>query len=475
MRNQNNPNIVLIVLDSTRVDHLSCYEYGRETTPYLEKFTTDAVQYKQAFSAAPWTPPSHASMFTGQYPSNHKLMDSHMSMNVDFPTLAEFLNQNGYNTFGISPSAKLGAHTDLSDGFSDYFEMYRIPEFPKEIGDIIKIYLKNIKSWGRLVYNHIKQDGALHEFQASILKKRMNEYNRKNEPFFGFTNFLCAHNPYNPPQKFKQEFKSIDYEDIDMKKINYLSENGLYQYLSGETSVTEEEWTVLKDWYDAAIARADAKIEEVVEYLKKIGAYDDTLIIITADHGEHFGENSRVYHHFSVYDELIHVPLIVKYPNQKYSNTTVNKLVSLTDLYPTIYQLLTSSKVDKFDGTILPPLGDQEREFIFSEYGEPVGAMDLIKKYSNQVSQEVYEELYHGLQCCRTLDQKYIKVSGGDDEFYNLYENQSEKKNLIHESKEEIDKFKQAIESNLSTLPSMTADYDTDKDIRENLKELGYL
>jgi arylsulfatase A-like enzyme len=401
-----------------------------------------------------------------------------MELQSDFPTLPKFLKNNDFQTFGITPSAKLGTHTDLSSGFLDYLEQYRHPRFPETLSEFFHIYLSNLVPWVRLGYNHLRYDGGLHEFQASVLKDKIRKYNPDHNPFFGFTNFLCAHNPYNPPKNFKKEFERPK-DGVDREKVKYLSENGLYQYLSGEISVKRDEWELLKDWYDGAIARADARVGEALNTLKGTGAYDNTMIIITADHGEHFGEKSRVYHHFSVYEELIHVPLIIKFPNQRFAGTTINNLVSLTDIYPTIHSLISSNESFDFDGMSLPPIGDEYRDAIFAEYGEPVTAMNLVKKYSDcPVPREVFEDIYHGFQCCRTETEKYIRIVDGEDELYNIDTDPEESKNLLEENSIEgqsAQHLRRLVHNKLSDLPEMTADMGVDQDVRENLEELGYL
>ena len=476
------PNVLLIVLDTVRYDHCSCNGYERNTTPFLTEFCTDAVRFENAFSAAPWTPPSHGSLFTGHYPSHHGYFDEGTEFNAGCRTITEVLHDKGYGTIGVVPNVKIGSHTPIAKGFDQHLEHYQLLSYPDSISEVYTDYIRYTREWIRLAQRHLTGNAQMAKFSTDVLKNRMQKHQRSRKPFFGFVNYLRAHGPYEPYEPYRSRFQQFDESEFDIEKLEHLSLNGGYQYLAGELDVSEAEWNAIADWYDGEIAYLDSLLNDLINSMKEYGIYEDTMIIITADHGEHFGENGRASHQFSLYDELIHIPLLIKFPNQQYGGEVISELVSHIDIAPTITDACGIKGETDYGGMSLLPLEDHNRDAIFAEYGRPATALQVLKNHTeNPVSQSVLDRLDHGLQCIRTNTDKYIRVLGGDDEFYDIADDPDEQHDLLtantmSEKMERAEEdYQEKINTRLKTHPKIEVPEFNESKIKQNLQDLGYL
>lgn len=467
-------NVLFIVLDSARYDHLSLNGYHRTTTPNLDDLSSDSIVFDQAFSAAPWTPPSHASMFTGTYPSVHGYFDA--GMNVDMLTLAEHLSMEGYATFGTVVNPKIGDQTALSRGFDEYLSVYRIPFKPQSIKELRQYYVDLLPGFIRLARKYPRMDRKASEYLTNHAIKTRISSNSGSQPFFGFININAPHSKYAPPQPFRDRFETFDENDIRMDLVRDMADRGGYKFMAEEINPTSDEWNAVKDWYDGEIAFADSLIGELVQSLRKEGVYEDTMIIVTGDHGEHFGEHGRAYHQFSLFDELIHVPLLVKLPSQKHGGARRKDLVSHVDIAPTVYNQMNITAPNSIEGK--PLFDDENREAIFAEYGEPItGVKSLESNSENPVQDHIYDRLNHGLQCVRTKEFKLIRRS--DDELIVTGVTDGEevlsKQSLDQKGRQSIDELRERLNVALPHHPNMSNRGEIAEGTKQRLKELGYL
>ena len=277
------PDVFLLVLDTLRADHLSAYGYERSTSPNLDRFAQGATLYENAVSTAPWTLPSHGSLFTGLLPFQHGAHTQlgggsvrPASLSSEPTTLAELLGLAGYTSLGFAANvAFLRPDYGLSRGF-DAWVLRRAPA-------------------SQLLPRILSRYDELHE--------------EDDAPVFLFANFLDTHRPYNA--KGQPAFA----EGADGKEsVRWLDE--LYEpVLTGAEPADSERLDRLRDLYDASIANLDAALGEFFAELRARDRYDGSLIAITSDHGEAFGEHALIEHSKDVYQALLHVPLIVKAPN----------------------------------------------------------------------------------------------------------------------------------------------------------------
>lgn len=469
---QDVPDLLWIVWDACRADFTLTDFNGRPLTPNLSRLAKDAVTYRNAYTAAPWTPPSHASMFTGRYPSTHGYLDD--GMDLDATHIAERLAPEGIQTVAVAPSPKIGSDTPLTNGFDSVYDLYRLPFLPMSYEKARRYYLDLWRAWIRFIPSHI-----FDHHETGYIGTRIVQEELENSPaggsVFAFINYLSPHSRYHAPRPYRQRFQYLP-ATARPQVVEDLANRGGYRYIAGELQVRQPEWEALKSRYAAEIAYADSQLGHIIRYLKRRDMYEDTMMIVTADHGEHFGEHGLAYHQFSLYDELLHVPLMVKYPGNAWGGTEINGLVSLIDIYPTllnIYQLDTTGS----RGQDLRPGANPGHEHIFAEYGRPVTALKALRNNTDEpVDRNLIKDLDVALDCARSESTKVIRSSDGRREAYDLMEDPKESEDLSGDSDppSSISKAVRAMSTNLSELPRVNTAEPEDTEVIDQLRELGY-
>ena len=288
---KNSINVILISLDTLRADHLKCYGYKRNTSPNIDKLAKDSVVFFNTFSHAPYTLSSHMSMMTSLLPMNHKVLYIDRSLNPSIKTLADLLRNNDYITVAFTGGGQVSARYGFSKGFDFYYEEYM---------------------------------GGVHINSAERLFKHASKWIRKNKnlKFFLFLHTFQIHNPYHSPPPFGQIFlkKEYPWKYISLQEI--LGQG--YPRLFRELKRIEKENVIAL--YDGEIRYTDeCFIKPFIKELKKLNLYDRTMIILTSDHGEEFRDHYSWGHGHNLYNEVIKVPLIIKFPYSKYSGKKVKK------------------------------------------------------------------------------------------------------------------------------------------------------
>lgn len=471
----NRPNVFLTVLDSVRPDHLSCYGYSRKTTPNIDEIAQESVLFENAFSTAPWTPPSHASMFTGRYPSEHGVSGKNLYLHKKVLTIAELLRSKGYETLGICINPWVGPQTGLYRGFKRFVTNLSRPYLDKvsfrvPLDWVIFCIKTDIKL---VVYNWVYQVRVLKEIERWISNSQ-----RSNKPFFVFVNYFDAHTPYNPPQPFKERFEKIHEHNTNLQKIIdvFNSRHG-YPYIAKEHKVSEEEWDTLKSWYNGEVAYIDFFLGKLFDFLKRTRLFDDTLLILTSDHGENFGEHDLANHAFCLYDTLLHVPLIMRYPKYLPQGKKISSIVSHIDVLPTILEVLRIKTKDshQISGVNLTPVDNRKfHDYIYAEYGPPVADIEVLRRRTPNVKAEVYHRYNRSLKCIRSRKFKYIMGSDGGEELYNLEEDPSETHNIADDFPEKTAELNSFLTARLKPHHIRAGRGAFHPKIKERLQELGY-
>ncbi len=337
------PNVLLLVLDTQRADHLSLYGYGRPTSPALESFAREAVRYANASAGSSWTLPSHASLFTGQ-PLHEHLAGILRRPYLDgrFPTIAEALRDAGYRTGGfVANTFWVGRQTGLARGFIHFEDFYGT------LGDA----LARTTLGRRLAYEVLPRFG----FTAMPGRKWAPRLNRDllhwldgggRRPFFAFVNYFDVHAPLAPPAPYAGRFGSptspAHGKEIDIGAIGTTME-----------LPPPERLAALRDEYDESILALDASLGDLFAALRARGLLDHTLVIVTADHGESWGEHGMIYHGHSLYREQTEVPLLVRWPSATHGGLVITTPVSNEQVPATILDALGLSH-GAFPGLPLP-------------------------------------------------------------------------------------------------------------------------
>jgi arylsulfatase A-like enzyme len=360
------PNVLLIVMDTVRADHLSLYGYDRPTTPKLEQFAKLGIRFDRVRATAPWTLPSHASMFTGRWP--HELGVQWMTpLRAKFPTLAEYLGSHGYATAGFAANTLFCSYdTGIDRGFAHYEDYEVGPLAAVKTALVVDVAFKALFRLA-LNYGRSFDAGPLRPLQRVVLGwilardrisarainlKFVDWLTRRRDtarPFFAFLNYFDAHTPYVPPtiagQRFGRGPQSVaDAEILDGWRDAKKLELPLYYR------------TLAQDAYDNCLAYLDGQLGELFEELERRGELDRTLVIVTSDHGEGFGEHDLFDHGESLYQTEISVPLLIVAPKRSRSRGVVSETVSLRNLPATIVELVGLQADSCFPGASLAGL-----------------------------------------------------------------------------------------------------------------------
>jgi len=318
------PNILWIVMDTVRPDHLSCYGHYHSTTPRIDMIASEGTLFEHCISAGSWTFPSHASMFTGMFPSKHGGDEEHYWLDDELQTIAEVLHWNGYKTFGYSNNAAAGHLRYLNQGFATWEET---PLGEREVGSELADHLK-IEAAKRYLHNRYLEDEGARRTNE-VVRGWIADAHEDRTPFFVFINYMEAHAPWDPPESYATRYLS---ENIDLAQAMRVNQ-GAYGYVTGRLEMSDDHFDVIRALYDGEISYLDFRMGQLFDYLIELDILDNTVVIITSDHGENFGEHHLMGHFLCVYDTLLHVPLIIRYPESFEAGFRVEEQVQLTDIF----------------------------------------------------------------------------------------------------------------------------------------------
>ena len=451
------PNVMLIVLDTVRADHLSCYGSKTVATPNIDRLAREGLLFLNAFSTAPWTVPSHASMFTGLYTFQHQATWDNTYLRDEFVTLAERLTDAGYATAGFSENPFVGVGNGFAQGFSEFHETWRRPILERGLARILR-------ALGR-------RDGLEYAPRTTSLLLAWLDVNRSNgRPFFAFVNLMAAHLPSYP----RPGYGSTDWPDHVLARIepvNIVPE----RYYLPEYRLNETELRVMVDTYNAEISYLDDHIGRIIGSLGKLGALNNTILIVTSDHGENFGEHGFIEHQFCLYNSLIHIPLILRFP-QGIESAIIHERVSNIAIMDTILDLANiPTRVMSQRNQQIPLNRIEQDQTIISEYPNAVEMLrDVI---ADESPDSDYAQFDRDLRCIILGDYKYIWSSTGDHELYSIQHDFVEETNLLQshqdaarELSEALDQWRQTQQSH----PPPSVAPDVDAATRDALKALGY-
>jgi len=434
--NSEKPNVLIFLIDSQGVDNLSCYGYHRKTSPNIDKIAADGVCFLNNFTPCAWTPPSHASIMTGRYLSGHMTLNLGLRrtlMPKDIPTIAETLNAIGYKTAAFTVNMLVNNEEGgVLRGFKEVFYPSLMRRREKEAA-IKALFEEAGEPEGR-------DKGSL--YTVHLTKKWIEKNYDGKKPFFIFINVLEPHIPYWPGEPFRSRFLPPGVTEERAKKIPQMNSHQAWRREypwrhvekgdEGEFGYPRnpEDWMIMKALLDGETAQVDHRIGLLIEYLNEKGLYDDTLIMVTADHHdvlwEHKGKTHPNGHieytgHTSLYDANIHIPLVVKgYSEDFPPGTYVKNMTDLTDIFSTLIDVLKieDEKVKKsVQGySLLSALHENPpRKFIIAEKWNP--SIGLFCR--------------SWVKAIRNLEYKYIWRSTGEEELYNVAEDPYEQENII--------------------------------------------
>jgi arylsulfatase A-like enzyme/Tfp pilus assembly protein PilF len=392
---------VFITIDTLRADHLGCYGYKQIQTPNIDALAAQGARFERAYTPVPVTLPAHTAIFTGTYPPLSGMHDfSGNKLSASQTTLASVLKQNGYATAAVIGSAVLDSRFGLNQGFDFYYDHF-------DFNRLQESNLQEMERPGNVVAD-IALDWLGKNYKTS---------------FFLWMHLYDPHYPYRPPAPYDEQYKDRP--------------------------------------YDGEIAFADSQVARLIAFLKAKGLFENTLIVLTGDHGESLGEHGEKFHGFFVYNATLHVPVIIHLPGNNTAKVIPN-LVSLTDLMPTVLQSLKIDIPSQVQGQSLLPLMTPKKD---------------------DASRSLYAEtflprIHFNWSELRSVEtEKYQFIQAPKPELYDLTIDPGETHNLYSDKKAVADELHARLND---LIHQYSADHELadksglDPALMERLKSLGY-
>ena len=420
------PNVLIISLESVRSDHLGVAGYHRPVSPNIDQLAARGTFFTRAYSQATWTRPSIASMFTSTYQSSHgvlgetgqglpiqeRQLGEHSVLAETFDTLAEIFHEEGYRTYGWTGNPQLWSGLGFAQGFDEY----------RAVGVNDRQIMKNLRG----------------------------VFSSSERPFFAFVQFMATHQPYRPRKRFRRY-------DTNPNAV-LISADTVRQINDGELELTPEDVEHNIALYDATIAQVDEALGEVLQDLQDARLTDETVIVLTADHGEEFYERGRVAHGATPYETLIHVPLVMAGPGIS-SGNRVDVPVQSIDIFPTLTSLVLGRLPEVSQGRDLSRV---------------LGGNDL-------VAQPVFAE-HWGQRAVIDGAWKYL-VLAGKSELYNLVNDPDERIDLVDDVEYQAvrERLAQMLDRFVAANQELALGFDGSgsgefpDDVLEKLRSLGYI
>jgi choline-sulfatase len=394
------PDVFLITIDTLRADHVHCYGDENIQTPALDGLAKDGIRFAEAFTPSPITNTSHTTILTGLLPSTHGVTDFAVPLAPSHPTLAELLKRSGYHTAAFIGAVILDSKT-LAPGLDRGFDFY----------DNFPAHAQTKSRWGRVE----RRGGEVVQHAETWMIAH------PTGPRFVWIHLYDPHDPYEPPPPYSQTYKDR--------------------------------------LYDGEIAYADSALGRFVGYLKKIGRYDNALIVVVGDHGEGLGEHHEDTHGIFLYDSTTHVPLILKLPAEGHPNQVVKAQVRTTDILPTVVDWLRIPPPERLDGASLRPYVEGAEDKDRTAFGET----DYPLRFG-----------WAPLRSVRAEGFKFIEAPR--PELYDLHADPGELENHYQPSDLAVQKFRGmlaqvTVKANASSPAAATQDSQSSGDA---LKALGY-
>ena len=467
------PNIIFLLMDSARQDHMSFTGYKRKTTPYIDDFIKESTVFMNAYSQASWTLPSHTSFFTGLYPTEHGLtrgnLNAKIYLNKKIKTITQILKSNGYITGGFSNNPWISEISGLEKGFDFFLSptlKYRSDDILRGIPYTIRLYNRlypNSHQFSKLLpYFFPRYKMTKYTFQ--ILKKWLVKVKLQNNPFYAFINVMDPHPPYSLKKEY---FKKIGTKSFSVKKFNL----ELRKIAKGKKLNKKEKEIFISrynDCYDASLNHLDEYIGDFINFLKNENIYNNSLLIITSDHGKNLGEYEYTNDLKNLMDVNLKVPLILFHPYFFKKGKKIFTSIELIDLFFTITEILDIGE-DELNSEKRKSLFDiidgKQHEYIYSEYD--------MKATKGEIDKDENIRIYSIIKD----NKKYLRSTKFGAKVYLKDENNIEyeisNQHIIDQYGTLLDKklkkFKKREDAEGITVSSL------DKSLQNRLKSLGYL
>ena len=429
---QRAPNVILVTVDTLRADHLGCYGYDRPTSPQIDRLAQHSTRYRRALASSPWTVPSHASLLTGKLPFEHGAHTVNRRgpgpnarpLALEHLTLAEALSAEGWTTAAfVANAACLSRRWQLDQGFATY-------HVEKAYADVLN---SRVLAWLGM---------------------------GPDQPFLLFVNYIDAHHPFNTAPRPGLLDRPV------LEDHGALFRSLYDEILPAEGALPAGHIEAVIDQYDTAVANVDEELGRLFDRLRQLGLYDSSLVVVTSDHGEYFGEHWLIEHSKDVYQEALWVPLLVKAPGQ--AQGRVEEALVLSSDIP---------------GLILDHCPQELAARHRQAFPQRPGRHPVISENYYTRSKDLFHPRWgHRFERVRTAvydwPYKYIHSSDGAHELYDLEADPSESVNLVEQRPELAARLRQELEALQRNRPTPVEEGTpaplTDEEL-DNLRSLGYV
>jgi arylsulfatase A-like enzyme len=405
-------NVLVVVLDGARADHLSCYGYARETTPFLDAVARDGVRFTNMIATAAGTLSSHAALFTGVRSVTHGATDETRFLSSRHKLLPEHLKSAGYRTAAFCTNPWVSPATGFGRGLDAFFTQ----RYDNRLAARALLYGRRASD--RLLRRKDagarRTNGALKRWLAA-----------SGRPFFAFVHYNETALPFRLPPPFDRLFLP---KSVDTARVRTVNQD-VNRHLAGKSNMTAEDFAIVTALYDGAMRYLDHRLREVAEFLRGRDEWERTLLIVTADHGAHLGDRGMLGHRIGLYDAVLRVPLLLRCPGRVPQGFVVDDLAQMTDIVPTILRLLDITN----DAAALHgrPLLDDGRAtagplFAISERFRP--NLSVLQQRFPDFDVRPFDVR---MKAIRTRREKLIWRSDEANELYDLTADPGESTNLI--------------------------------------------
>lgn len=469
------PNIVFIVLDSVRYDRTSVGDHHRDTTPNLRHIADgpDGVSFDTAIAHSRATLKSSASILTGKYPVEHRVGYESNSLDDSIPTVAESFRDAGYTTVCVSNNAFVGQETGLARGFEDFT---LLPKHPLELLRTVGVrsmatFLAKIRRHSAGFQRDINRHSGAY-LTTSLVRQRLNELESRSNPFFCYVHFNQPHRAYYPPlawfDTYANDFEMSTHEAGEFSMDVH---HNLTEFVAKGCPFTTDQWTALKALYDTEVRYTDSFVRELFDRIRR--RFDDTIVVVTADHGEHFGERGALAHRYVLDDAVLRVPLVTSGLQPASTDAPVQHV----DVMRTLLELADADAafVDGVD------LRDETREFAVSQDSDT--SLESILEYNPDFDGEQFfpgtDRIIPERTALRTETHRYVRAVDGTRVLFRIPEEGEgdDRSEMEPEVVANLDRKLETWRTDHDTVrpSSSKPDQRLTEGTRERLKQMGYL
>jgi len=434
-------NVLIVTLDTTRADRLGPYGFTAAKTPRLDALAAEGVVFADAFTAIPSTFPSHSTLFTGKYPQSHGVHDNAVYfLGPEQETLAELLQAQGYATGAFVSAFVLDSQFGLDQGFAAYDDAVDQPLMKFDVSRLPKNLPDDRRKWEATIATAYQRRGDATTKLAIDWLGRLG-----SQPFFLWVHYFDAHQPYQPPPPHDRTFDPAYRGPMDGDQRKF------WQALA-KNQVSAADKAHMEALYHGEIAWQDECLGRLFDAIRAVGRWDETLVVVVADHGEGLGEHTQLFEHNSeLYDEAVRVPLLVRRPDAGARGEKVAGIVRTVDVLPTVLDWLALTPSAEVQGSSLLPFtsGDPAVRAAATPPGEAL-LEALRERQVNPVERALVALRSDRFKVIVALDRAGEPVK---TELYDVVDDPGEKRDLAAQLPQQAERLRERLLQQLHALP----------------------